>query len=152
MKVKSKSKGGNELLYKIDEVAKECGLTKRSIRYYEEIGLISPPERSEGGFRLYSDLHIERLKKIMNVRDVLGFSLQEVQEYMAISEAFEEFRLQYRENKEKMNEDERKEKLLGAEAILAQQLQMIDEKLKKMNDIRDEMNEMYQRVKKALEQ
>jgi DNA-binding transcriptional MerR regulator len=145
-------KGGNDLLYKIDEVAKECGLTKRSIRYYEEIGLISPPERSAGGFRLYSDLHIERLKKIMNVRDVLGFSLQEVQEYMAISEAFEEFRLQYRENKEKMNEDERKEKLLGAEAILAQQLQMIDEKLKKMNDIRDEMNEMYQRVKKALEQ
>ncbi|PFH91992.1 MerR family transcriptional regulator [Bacillus sp. AFS088145] len=140
------------MLYKIDEVAKECGLTKRSIRYYEEIGLISPPERSEGGFRLYSDMHIERLKKIMNVRDVLGFSLQEVQEYMAISEAYEEFRLHYRENKEKMNEDERKEKLLGAEVILAQQLKMIDEKLKKMNDIRDEMNAMYQRVQKALEQ
>ncbi|MES9682233.1 MerR family transcriptional regulator [Bacillus sp. AFS001701] len=140
------------MLYKIDDVAKECGLTKRSIRYYEEIGLISPPERSEGGFRLYSDLHIERLKKIMNVRDVLGFSLQEVQAYMAISEAYEEFRLHYRENKEKMNEDERKENLLGAEAILAQQLKMIEEKLKKMNDIRDEMNEMYQRVKKALEQ
>jgi DNA-binding transcriptional MerR regulator len=140
------------LLYKIDEVAKECGLTKRSIRYYEEIGLISPPERSEGGFRLYSDLHIERLKKIMNVRDVLGFSLQEVQEYMAISEAFEEFRLQYRENKEKMNEDERKKSLVGAEEVLAQQLKMIDEKLKKMNDIRDEMNVMYQRVRKALEQ
>ncbi|KQL39856.1 hypothetical protein AN960_07690 [Bacillus sp. FJAT-25509] len=146
------SKGGNDLLYKIDDVAKECGLTKRSIRYYEEIGLISPPERSEGGFRLYSDLHIERLKKIMNVRDVLGFSLQEVQEYMEISEAYEEFRLHYRENKEKMNEDERKEKLLGAEVILAQQLKMIDEKLKKMNDIRDEMNAMYQRVQKALEQ
>lgn len=140
------------MLYKIDEVAKECNLTKRSIRYYEEIGLISPPERSEGGFRLYSDQHIERLKKIMNVRDVLGFSLQEVQEYMAINEAFEEFRLQYRENKEKMNDDERKEKLLGAEEILAQQLNMIDEKLKKMNDIRNEMNEMYQRVRKALEQ
>ncbi|MEH7347893.1 MerR family transcriptional regulator [Gottfriedia acidiceleris] len=140
------------MLYKIDDVAKECGLTKRSIRYYEEIGLISPPERSEGGFRLYSDFHIERLKKIMNVRDVLGFSLQEVQEYMAISEAYEEFRLHYRENREKMNEDERKEKLLEAEAILAQQLKMIDEKLKKMNDIRDEMNAMYQRVQKALEQ
>ncbi|MFB7138323.1 MerR family transcriptional regulator [Gottfriedia sp. NPDC056225] len=139
------------MLYKIDEVAKECNLTKRSIRYYEEIGLIPPPERSEGGFRLYSDEHIERLKKIMNVRDVLGFSLQEVQEYMAISEAFEEFRLQYRENKEKMNEDERKQKLLGAEEILSQQLNMIDEKLKKMNDIRSEMNEMYQRVRSALE-
>ncbi|QKE74425.1 MerR family transcriptional regulator [Arthrobacter citreus] len=139
------------MLYKIDEVAKECNLTKRSIRYYEEIGLIPPPERSEGGFRLYSDEHIERLKKIMNVRDVLGFSLQEVQDYMAISEAFEEFRLQYRENKEKMNEDERKQKLLEAEEILSQQLNMIDEKLKKMNDIRSEMNEMYQRVRSALE-
>ncbi|WP_328587381.1 MerR family transcriptional regulator [Gottfriedia luciferensis] len=139
------------MLYKIDDVAKECGLTKRSIRYYEEIGLIPPPERSEGGFRLYSEMHIERLKKIMNVRDVLGFSLQEVQEYMAISEAFEEFRQQYRESKDSMSEEERREKLLGAEPILAQQLNMIDEKLKKMNEIRSEMNEMYQRVIKALE-
>ncbi len=37
-------------MYKIDEVTKQVGLTKRTLRYYEEIGLIHPPERSEGTF------------------------------------------------------------------------------------------------------
>lgn len=141
-------KGGSKLLYKIDDVAKECGLTKRSIRYYEEIGLISPPERSEGGFRLYTDKHIERLKQIMNVRDVLGFSLQEVQEYISISEIFGERLQQYRET---LDEDQKREKLIEIEGTLSQQLQMIDQKLKKMNEIRNDMNEKYQRVLKALE-
>ncbi|WP_179090334.1 MerR family transcriptional regulator [Paenibacillus sp. FSL H8-0548] len=42
-------------LLKIEEVAKRTGLTKRAIRYYEDIGLISAPERSQGGMRLYSE-------------------------------------------------------------------------------------------------
>jgi MerR family transcriptional regulator, repressor of the yfmOP operon len=139
------------LQYKIDDVAKECGLTKRAIRYYEEIGLLFPPERSEGGFRLYTDDHIERLKKITKVRDVLGFSLQEVQEYIAINDTFEERRQQYRETKDSLDEEQRREKLIEFEPILAQQLHMIDEKLKKMNEIRNEMNEMYTRLLKAIE-
>lgn len=137
--------------YKIDDVAKECGLTKRAIRYYEEIGLIPPPERSEGGFRLYTDQHIERLKQIINVRDVLGFSLQEVQEYISISNAFEERRLEYRAAKETLDNEKIREKLIEIEPILAKQLNMIDVKLKKMNEIRNSMNDMYQRVTKALE-
>lgn len=136
------------MLYKIDDVAKECGLTKRSIRYYEEIGLLFPPERSEGGFRLYSDKHIERLKQIMNVRDVLGFTLQEVQEYISIDMAFEEHRQQYREL---FDENQKREKLIEVERILSQQLEMIDQKLKKMSDIRNDMDKKYQRVLKALE-
>ncbi|WP_430509902.1 MerR family transcriptional regulator [Gottfriedia solisilvae] len=137
--------------YKIDDVAKECGLTKRAIRYYEEIGLIPPPDRSEGGFRLYTDQHIERLKQIMNVRDVLGFSLQEVQEYISISDAFEERRLEYRAAKETLDDEKIREKLIEIKPILSKQLNMIDEKLKKMNDIRNNMDDMYQKILKALE-
>ncbi|MEH7080544.1 MerR family transcriptional regulator [Bacillus velezensis] len=137
--------------YKIDDVAKECGLTKRAIRYYEEIGLIPPPERSEGGFRLYTDQHIERLKQIMNVRDVLGFSLQEVQDYISISDTFEERRLEYRAAKETLDDEKIREKLIEIEPILSKQLNMIDEKLQKMNDIRNNMNDMYQRILKAIE-
>lgn len=50
-------------MYKIDEVTKQVGLTKRTLRYYEEIGLIHPPERSEGNIRLYTDEDIARIKK-----------------------------------------------------------------------------------------
>lgn len=48
---------------KIDQVAKRSGLTKRTIRFYEEIGLIPAPKRTEGGVRLYSEDDMEELEK-----------------------------------------------------------------------------------------
>lgn len=50
---------------KIDQVAKRSGLTKRTIRFYEEIGLLSAPKRTEGGVRLYSEDDMEELEKVM---------------------------------------------------------------------------------------
>ena len=50
-------------LYKIDDVAKECGLTKRTIRYYEEIGVMPSPQRTDGGTRLYTREDIDYLKR-----------------------------------------------------------------------------------------
>lgn len=58
-------------MYKIDEVTKQVGLTKRTLRYYEEIGLIHPPERSEGNIRLYTDEDIARIKRIVEAKEVL---------------------------------------------------------------------------------
>ncbi len=65
-------------LLRIQEVAAEVGLTTRSIRYYEEIGLLQPAARSEGAYRLYDASDIERLAFIRDLRDVAGFSLSEI--------------------------------------------------------------------------
>ena len=65
-------------LLRIQEVASELGLTTRSIRYYEEIGLLSPAARSEGAYRLYDPSDIERLRFIKALRDDAGFSLAEI--------------------------------------------------------------------------
>jgi DNA-binding transcriptional MerR regulator len=62
---------------KIQEVAAEVGLTTRSIRYYEEIGLLAPA-RSEGAYRLYELEDVERLRFIKGLRDDAGFSLGEI--------------------------------------------------------------------------
>ena len=51
-------------LLRIQEVAAEVGLTPRSIRYYEEVGLLEPAARSEGAYRLYDESDIERLRFI----------------------------------------------------------------------------------------
>ena len=53
-------------LYKIGDVADVVGMTIRAIRYYEEEGLVAPL-RSEGGTRLYSQLHIDRLRAILRL-------------------------------------------------------------------------------------
>ena len=65
-------------LVRIQEVASELGLTPRSIRYYEELGLLSPAARSEGAYRLYDTSDVERLRFIKQLRDDAGFSLAEI--------------------------------------------------------------------------
>jgi DNA-binding transcriptional MerR regulator len=62
---------------RIQEVAAEVGLTTRSVRYYEEIGLLAPA-RSDGAYRLYDREDVERLRFIKGLRDDAGFSLAEI--------------------------------------------------------------------------
>ncbi len=66
-----------EPLLRIQEVADRVGLTARSIRYYEEVGLMTPA-RSIGSYRLYDDEDITRLQFIKGLRDDAGFSLAEI--------------------------------------------------------------------------
>lgn len=133
--------------YKIDDVAKECGLTKRTIRYYEEIGLLFPPERSKGGVRLYTRKHIDRLKQITNARDTLGFSLQEIQTFVSISEKLEDHRQEFRHTGDPAR---KKQELLEIEQIVAHQLQLIDQKLEKMMQIRQDIDGYYHRIRTAI--
>jgi len=65
-------------LLRIQEVADLVGLTARSIRYYEEIGLLEPAARSEGAYRLYDPDDVARLQFIKGLRDDAGFSLAEI--------------------------------------------------------------------------
>lgn len=65
-------------LLRIQEVAAATGLTTRTIRYYEEMGLLQPAARSDGAYRLYDTSDLERLTFIRELRDTAGFSLAEI--------------------------------------------------------------------------
>jgi DNA-binding transcriptional MerR regulator len=65
-------------LLRIQEVAADTGLTSRTIRYYEELGLLKPAARSEGSYRLFDADDLERLRFIKGLRDDAGFSLAEI--------------------------------------------------------------------------
>ncbi|TDD84966.1 MerR family transcriptional regulator [Saccharopolyspora karakumensis] len=67
----------------IGEVAERTGLSLRTIRYYEEVGLVVPSARSQGGFRLYTDPDVERLELIKGMKP-LGFQLDEMRDLLAI--------------------------------------------------------------------
>jgi len=66
-------------LYRIGELASSVGLTTRTIRYYEEIGLLDSIRRVEGGKRVYTDQDYQRLRFIKRLKD-LGLTLAEMQE------------------------------------------------------------------------
>lgn len=70
----------------IGEIAERVGLSLRTVRYYEEQGLITPQGRTEGGFRLYTDEHVERLELIMHMKP-LGFSVLEMKELLDARDA-----------------------------------------------------------------
>ncbi|SFS31462.1 MerR family transcriptional regulator [Saccharopolyspora flava] len=67
----------------IGEVAERTGLSLRTIRYYEEVGLVVPSARSQGGFRLYTDPDVDRLELIKGMKP-LGFQLDEMRDLLAI--------------------------------------------------------------------
>ena len=65
--------------YRIGELAALVGLTERTIRYYEELGLLESVQRLEGGTRVYTAQDVRRLKFIRKLK-LLGLSLQEMGE------------------------------------------------------------------------
>ena len=67
----------------ISDVAKKTGLTSKTIRFYEEKGLVTPPLRSENGYRSYSSKHIEELTLLRQARQV-GFNLEECREMIGL--------------------------------------------------------------------
>jgi DNA-binding transcriptional MerR regulator len=67
----------------IGEVAEATGMSLRTLRHYDEVGLLKPSGRTEGGFRLYSQADMERLLLIRRMKP-LGFTLEEMSSLLEI--------------------------------------------------------------------
>lgn len=120
--------------YKIDEVSKETGLTKRTLRFYEEIGLIKPPERSEGKFRLYSEEDIKQIRNVILAREVLGFSLQELQQFLALKETIQK----HTENQGEIPPAQ----LADVARSLEEQIHMLERKIDRMQSFKNELKDL----------
>ena len=71
-------------MYSIQDVSKKTGLTAHTLRYYEKEGLISGVERSQGGFRQYTDEDLERLGLICCLKNT-GMSIQEIARFVQLT-------------------------------------------------------------------
>jgi DNA-binding transcriptional MerR regulator len=69
----------------IGEVAERTGLSLRTIRHYEEVGLVVPSARTKGGFRLYTASDVDRLMVIRRMKP-LDFSLEEMRDLLGITD------------------------------------------------------------------
>lgn len=72
----------------IGELAERTGLSHRTLRHYDETGLLRPSGRSDGGFRLYTAEDLERLLLIRRMKP-LGFSLEEMMRLLEVSDALD---------------------------------------------------------------
>lgn len=72
--------GNSRLLMRIGDLAKKAGTTLRTIRYYEQLGLITPVSRTKGGFRLYAEEELRKLRLIKNLQ-LLDIPLAQVKTF-----------------------------------------------------------------------
>jgi MerR family transcriptional regulator, repressor of the yfmOP operon len=81
---------------RIGEVARACGVTTRTLRYWQEMGLLVPGGQREGGERLYTDADVGRVARIKELQDLLGFSLSEIREVLDTEDVLVELRSAYK--------------------------------------------------------
>jgi len=135
-------------LLRIQEAAAEVGLTPRSVRYYEELGLLKPAARSEGDYRLYDTTDVERLRFIKGLRDDAGFSLAEIAELLEDEAAREREHAAFHSTSDP---DERRRLLLSRLARYEHQAQMLSAKVARLQAMVDETEGRRTRTAARLE-
>jgi len=125
--------------YRIGEVAERACVTTRTIRYYEELGLLgSTAARTKGSHRLYTDADITRLQELIRLRDLLGLSLDEL---IALAEA-EEARAALRNQwAESASDPERAQIVEAAIALIERQLDLVRARQQRLSEFADELTE-----------
>jgi MerR family transcriptional regulator, repressor of the yfmOP operon len=127
-----------ERLLRIQEVAAELGLTPRTIRYYEELGLLQPAARSEGSYRLYDAEDVERLAFIKGLRDDAGFSLAEIGQLLEDEVARARNRERFRETESR---EERRAILDDAVDRIERQMVTLRSKIERLETMIDEADQ-----------
>ena len=109
--------------YRIGEVADLVGVTTRTIRYYEERGLLAGSTgRAKGAHRLYSEVDVVRLRELLRLRDLLGLSLEELVELAEAEEARAALRGRWADS---VTDDERARIVEAAIPLVERQLELV---------------------------
>jgi DNA-binding transcriptional MerR regulator len=87
-----------ESMLRIGEVARLCGVTTRTLRYWEEIGMLAPSEQRHGSERVYSRSEVERAQRIRELQAHMGFSLAEIRVVLETEDVLDELRHAYKTN------------------------------------------------------
>ena len=120
--------------YTIEQVATRTGFTKRTLRYYEEMSLLPPTDRTEGNYRRYNEADIQRLQRIKNLRDLLGFSLTDIRDLLEADDERGQLTLAYKSETDALT---KVAQLDRSDEIIHHQLQLIEQKLAGLEEMRN---------------
>jgi DNA-binding transcriptional MerR regulator len=124
---------------RISDAATRAGVSARTLRYYEELGLLAPSLYTAGGERRYTPDDLTHLGRILELREVLGMNLDEIREFLALESRLDELRATYRATKGATSRRARAEQkaTLQEALVLNESLaQQISTKLARMDGFR----------------
>lgn len=130
---------------RIGEIAERSGVTPRTIRYYEELGLLPRTEREHGKHRVYTEADVERLRELTRLRDLLGLSLDELRSMLIAEDARAEVRRRYQETESR---EEQLELLDRSLPHLDTQLALVRRKLDELRQLETDLVETRKRIQR----
>jgi MerR family transcriptional regulator, repressor of the yfmOP operon len=134
---------------RIGDVARLAGTTPRTIRYYEEIGLLpEAPTRPSGQHRVYTEDEVERLREVMRLKSLLGVSLDELKLLLAAEEARAAVRAQLR--RDDVDPQRRRELLVEALGHLDRQLALVQRRAAELAKLERELCDTRRRARRKL--
>ncbi len=129
---------------RIGEVAELTGTTPRTIRYWEEIGLLDPaPERAQGKHRCYTASDVERVREIVRLRDLLGLTLEQLSQLLEAESARAHLRDELKQTEDPAERRRILEQLLQH---ISSQLDLVRGRLTELHELADELQDKQQRV------
>ena len=132
---------------RIGQAATQSGVTPRTIRYYEELGLLPASEREQGKHRTYTEADIERLKEVTRLRDLLGLSLDELRSVVVAEAVRADARRIYRESE---SPEERRAALEEALPHLETQIGLVRRRAAELKELENDLVERRKRALRAL--
>lgn len=134
---------------RIGEVAKLAGTTPRTIRYYEEIGLLPAASgRQPGAHRTYADGDVERLTELLRLKDLLGLSLEELKELVEAEGARAELRREWHGGVE--DPVRRRQILEQSLTYIARQLELVRRRRDEIKKLDEELATRQKRARALL--
>lgn len=133
----------------ISRAAAECGVSERSLRYYEEIGLLRPAGKTPGGLRRYSEEDLARVRRIRELQSLVGLNLDEIRAVLATDDRIDSIREEYRSTT--ATTARRRELLLECLALRRGTMDTVEAKLAGLKGFRRDVAESIRRLEDLLE-
>lgn len=135
-----------EDLVAIGQVASATGTSARTLRYYEEVGLLHPAGHRPGGRRLYRAADVDRVRRIRELQDLMGFNLDEIRTIMSAEDRLEVLRGRYRSGS-----GDRTRVVKEAIAVLEGLQAQVDAKQVRLGDFRAQLDARVDRLRPRLD-
>jgi DNA-binding transcriptional MerR regulator len=133
---------------RIGAAAKQAGTTARTIRYYEEIGLLpSSASRAGGAHRLYTDDDIERLREILRLKNLLGLTLDELKAVIEDEDARQHLKARFRSD---ASDAEKKDILSALQAIVERQIELLERRRSALDELEGELTARRRKIMRRL--
>jgi DNA-binding transcriptional MerR regulator len=132
--------------FRIGELARRVGATPRTVRYYEELGLLPARGREEGAHRLYDREDEARLADLIRVRDLLGLSLAELRDWMGAEAARAQLRERWHSSPAPAVDD-RARILVEALRHVETQVALVRSRRSALEQLEDELLEKRRRIR-----